>query len=75
MAALSRVAGIVDAGGGMRVVVTDGSFAAHLQPGERLYVLPRYKVQEPVPWNEVPVLIARVERFVARRERRWRKSS
>jgi len=71
----SRVAGIVSPNGGVRVVVTDGSFEAHLQPGERLWVLPRYKVQEPVPLHQVPTLIARVQRFVERRERKWRKSS
>jgi hypothetical protein len=66
----SLVAGVVDRKGGMRVVVTDGPLSCHVQPGERLYVLPNYQVQEPVPFADIPALVARVERYVAKQRRK-----
>jgi len=70
----SRVAGVIDRGGGLRVVVTDGCLGCHVQLGERIYVLPKYQVQEPVSLQDAPALIARVQRYV-RRHAKWRKSS
>jgi len=61
----SFVAGIVDPKGGLRVVV-DTDIRPHLCPGERAYILPR-KVQEPIPLHEIPVLVAEVEQYVARK--------
>lgn len=60
----SIVAGIVDRKGGLRVVVTDGPLTVHIGSGERAYVLPD-KIQEPVPFNEIPTLITKVEQYVA----------
>ena len=62
----SSVAGIIDKHGGMRVVVTQRwRMRHHVGKGERLFVLPEVKVQEPVPWDDIPELIARVQRHVA----------
>jgi hypothetical protein len=69
MTGKSLVAGIVDAKDGLRIVVTDGLIEAHIGPGERAFVLPGYKVQEPVDMRDVPALVARVERYVARKMR------
>src|SRR5262245_1784462 len=63
----SHVAGIVDAAGGLRVVVTRRrrDFARHhVRRGERLFVHPTLKVTEPVPWEQVPELIDTVYRYV-----------
>jgi len=60
----SRVGGIKDRGGGFRVVVTDGDFRAHLAPGETLYVLPDYTVEEPVPMEDIPAILAKVEAYL-----------
>lgn len=57
----SAVAGIIDDYGGLRVVVTDNGFHHHLRPGERLFVVPNFYVEEPVPWDMIPHLIAFVE--------------
>jgi hypothetical protein len=63
----SAVAGIVDRGGGLRVVVGPRSnMRFHVAAGERLFIVPGFKVQEPVPWGKDQVdLIARVEAYVA----------
>jgi len=62
---LSAVAGIVDRKGGLRVVVTQRwRMRHHVKRNERLYVVPDLEVQEPVPWNEVPPLIEKVQKHV-----------
>jgi len=64
---LSNVAGIVGKNGGLRVVVTQRwRFRHHVKKGERLFVVPEMLVQEPVSWNEIPTLIERVQKHVAR---------
>src|SRR5258708_30030613 len=51
--AKSVVAGILAAVGGLRVVVTPWQdMRNHVGPGERLFILPHLKVQEPVPWGQ-----------------------
>lgn len=54
---LSSVAGILDGYGGMHTVVAHHTtFKHHVRPGQLLIVVPNYKVQEPVPWNSIPVI-------------------
>ena len=60
----SRVAGIIDRGGGFRVVVTDGDFMAHVNPGERLVIVPGYTVEEPVPVEDYAKLVKVVEDYI-----------
>ncbi len=66
MVANSAVAGIVDSKGGLRVVVTQRwRMRFHVGKGERLFVLPGVRVQEPVPWGQVQAdLIERVKTYV-----------
>lgn len=65
--ALSSVAGIVDEKGGFRVVVTQlHRFKHHVGKKERLFVVPDYKVKEPVPREDVPALIERVQNHVVK---------
>jgi len=62
---LSAVAGIMDARGGLRVVVTQRwRMRYHLEKGERLFVVPGVQVQEPVPWDDIPALIETVQKHV-----------
>lgn len=61
----SAVAGILDAGGGLRVVVTQRwRMRNHVKKGEQLFVLPDLTVQEPVPWNDIPRVVYQVEKHV-----------
>lgn len=63
----SAVAGIVNKEGGLRVVVTQRwRMRQHLSKGERLFVVPDYEVDEPVPWNDVPSLVERVQEHVVK---------
>lgn len=62
---LSAVAGIIDRKGGLRVVVTQRwRMRHHVGKGERLFVLPDCNVNEPVPWDDIPPLIERVQKHV-----------
>lgn len=55
---MSCVAGIVDHGGGIRVVVTYPELLQHhVAPGERGFKVPDLWVQEPVGWNLIPDVI------------------
>jgi hypothetical protein len=48
--------------GGSRVVVTDAPDAsAHLGPGERAILVPRYRVPIPVPYEIWPHVVWRAE--------------
>jgi hypothetical protein len=63
--ALSAVAGILDRRGGLRVVVTQRfRMRHHVGKGEQLFVVPGLAVQEPVPWDQIPLLIHRVHLYV-----------
>lgn len=66
---LSCVAGVIDRGGGMRVVITSGCLGCHVGPGERIHVVPGLMVREPVPLEDVPELVRRVLDFIASRAR------
>lgn len=64
---LSAVAGITDRKGGLRIVVTQRwRMRHHVKKGERLFVVPGFEVQEPIPWDDRPALIERVLKHVAR---------
>lgn len=53
----SSVAGIIDQWGGLRIVVAHPrSFKYHLAPGEKLFVVPNMKVEEPVPYFDWPMI-------------------
>ena len=64
---LSAVAGILDRGGGFRVVITQPELMHHhVGPGERLFVVPGLMVQEPVEDSaQIRDLVGRVERHIA----------
>lgn len=66
---LSAVAGIVDRGGGIRVVVGPRrNMILHRGPGEHLFIVPELKVQEPVPWGKAQAdLIENVRSYVRAR--------
>jgi len=61
----SRIAGIIDKNGGLRVVVTEGDLHCHVGAGEQLIVLPQ-TVQEPVPFEDLPDLVKMVEDYINR---------
>ncbi len=62
---LSAVAGIIDTGGGLRIVVTEHwRMHYHVRKGERLFVVPDLLVQEPVPWDMIPAVIHKTEKHV-----------
>lgn len=59
---LSAVAGILDGYGGWHTVVAPRkSLKHHVRPGQIMVVVPQFKVQEPVPWNDIPMVIGRAE--------------
>jgi hypothetical protein len=62
---LSAVAGILDAKGGLRVVVTQRwRMKFHVCDGDKLFLVPGFLIQEPVEWNYIPILIRRVELYI-----------
>lgn len=64
---LSAVAGILDARGGIRVVITEPwRMCFHVARGERLFVVHGLRVREPVGWSDVPQLIETVKSYVER---------
>src|SRR5215472_6095742 len=73
------VAGILEAGGGTRVVCTDDpiTFADHIGPGEQCFIVPRWKVQGPsIPYNLWPLTVGAAEIQIAvsiwpRRQKAW----
>jgi len=63
----SAVAGIVDRNGGVRTVVTQRwRMRHHVKKGEQLFVVPGFFVQEPVPWDEIPIVIDIVQKHITR---------
>jgi hypothetical protein len=62
---LSAVAGILSPEGYFRVVVTERwRMKNHIAKGEKLFVVPGYRVEEPVPWDHIPLLIRKVELYI-----------
>lgn len=58
----SSVAGILDGYGGWHVVVAPRkTLKHHVRPGQIMVIVPHFKVQEPVPWNDIPMVIGRAE--------------
>lgn len=61
----SAVAGILDSYGCLRFVVSQRwRFKHYVRPDERLFIVPGLKVQEPVPWDDIPRVIAKVEAYI-----------
>lgn len=59
---LSAVAGILDGYGGWHTVVAPrSSLKHHVRPGQIMCIVPGFKVQEPVAWNDIPMVIGRAE--------------
>jgi hypothetical protein len=62
----SALAGILESGGGVRVVVTEPwRFKFHLQRGERLFIVPGVWLSEPIPYEAWPWTIGAAEIHVA----------
>ena len=67
----SRLAGIRDHGNGMRVIVAPFyTLGDHLTEGEELFLVPKVRIAEPVEWDDIPRVIALVERYMAISQRR-----
>ena len=63
--AKSAVAGIVDRNGGLRIVVTQRwRMQHHVGKGERLFVVPDLKVQEPLTIAQAAPIIEAVKRHI-----------
>lgn len=61
----SDLAAIVDIYGGFRVVVAPArTFCHHVGPGERLFIVPGFKIREPVPWEKIPWVIATAKKQI-----------
>jgi hypothetical protein len=61
----SRLAGIVEKSGGIRVVVTHESHMHfHVADGEKLYIVPDFIVNEPVAYEDYAGLIEKAESYV-----------
>lgn len=59
---LSSVAGILDGYGGWHTVVAPrASLKHHVRPGMIMVVVPQFKIKEPVPFNDIPMVIRRAE--------------
>jgi hypothetical protein len=59
------VAGILDCGGGLRVVCTEiERMHYHVGLGELCFIVPGLLVEDPVPLAQAPWLIATVEKYV-----------
>ena len=64
--AKSAVAGIVDANGGLRVVVTEHwRMGFHVRHGERLFIVPDLEVQEPLSMAQAAPIIEIVKKHIA----------
>ena len=58
----SCVAGILDGYGGWHTVVAPRkSLKHHVRPGQIMVVVPGFKISEPVPWNDIPMVTGRAE--------------
>lgn len=64
----SAVAGVVDRNGSVRVVIGPRDrMWCHVAPGERIFILPRLRVTEPVDLPHIPGLLARVTAHVRKK--------
>ena len=56
----------MDSYGGLRVVVTPRwRMKFHHRLDELLFVVPNFRIAEPVPWERIPEVVARVESYIA----------
>lgn len=61
----SYVSGILDPYGGLRTVVDlDRTFKHHVRCDEMLFVVPNFRVTEPVRWEKIPFVIKTVEKYI-----------
>jgi hypothetical protein len=64
----ASVAGIIDSGGGIRIVVSDiPGFARHLQPKEVLFIVPNLLVDDPLESNQRNSIISQTIEYVESR--------
>jgi hypothetical protein len=62
---MSVVAGILDGYGGWHAVVSSRKgLRHHVRPGQILCVVPGFRVKEPVPWDDIPIVISRAEHAI-----------
>ena len=62
MPRLSSVAAVLDGYGGWHCVVAPrAALKHHRRPGQIMVIVPFYKVYEPIPWNDIPGVIAKAE--------------
>jgi len=62
----SNIAGVMDSYGGLRVVVTERwRMKHHQRHDELLFIVPNFRIAEPVPWERIPEVVARVESYIA----------
>lgn len=62
---LSSVAAILDGYGGWHTVVAPRkTLKHHIRPGQIMIVVPNYKIQEPVPWNNIPIVTGMAEHAI-----------
>lgn len=61
------LAGILEKGGGTRVVCAAEPWAvmAHVQPGERVFLVPHWRIRFPVPYGLWPLTVGAAEIFTA----------
>ena len=65
-AEISAVGGIVDAGGGLRLVIAPrDSFRHHVLKGERLFVLPNVGILQPASLGHISDLVRRMREYIA----------
>lgn len=64
----SAIGAIISSDGGIRVVVTKKwRFKYHLQPGEKLYILPHVWIKEPMQWGVIPQVMREAKKFAEER--------
>lgn len=62
---LSSVAAVLDGYGGWHTVVASRkSLRHHVCEGQLMLVVPGYKIQEPVPWDDIPTVIGKAEQHI-----------
>ena len=62
---LSLVAAVLDGYGGWHTVVSRRKdLRHHVRPGQLMLVVPGFKIKEPVPWDDIPMVIGRAEAHI-----------
>ena len=61
----SVLAGIIERGGGIRVIVTAReNVQCHVGDGEKAYIVPDFFIDGPVPMQRYPALVQRAIKYV-----------